>query len=201
MSLGGRRSLAPGAQRGMTLLLVLVLLSVMLLGGLAFSRMAEVGTLVAGNMAAKERALQASEVGINTAYAQVQALGDENADSGTWYFAQARAVSAQGLPQGIDWDAAPEIRVGSNDEFRVRYVVDRQCSVALVADPEQQCLLRQADTLNSAKAGAETIDPPSGKQFRVTVRVTGPKDTSSFVQALVTRGMGPAVPAPPGIVP
>lgn len=47
----------PRRQQGVTLIVVLVLLLVMLLGGLSMARMSEVGTLVAGNVSFKERAV------------------------------------------------------------------------------------------------------------------------------------------------
>ena len=63
------------SQRGVTILVVLVLLAVMLLGGLAMARMTEIGTLASGNTAFREASLQASEVGLNEAYAALQAVG------------------------------------------------------------------------------------------------------------------------------
>ena len=42
--------------RGVTMLLVLVLLSVMLLGGLALARMTEIGTMASGNTAQHQQA-------------------------------------------------------------------------------------------------------------------------------------------------
>ena len=40
----------------------------------------------------------------------------------------------------------------------------------------------------SSDASKEALDPPHAAQFRLTVRVTGPKGTQSWVQALVTKG-------------
>lgn len=178
------------AERGVTLLVVLVLLCVMVLGGLAVAKLGDVGMLVAGNVSYKDRALHASEAGVNTAYAAVQALGDDNLDVGTWYFARAKNSSAEGLPMDIDWNRAPEIRTGLNEVFSVRYVVDRQCSVALVTDQDRQCLAKQVpdESRKVNMEGTPPLEPPSGKQFRITVRVTGPKDSHTFVQALVNRG-------------
>jgi type IV pilus assembly protein PilX len=175
-------------QRGVTILVVLILLSVMLLGGLALSRMAGAGTLVAGNVMMKERALQASEVGINTAYANVRSLSTSQlgSDTGGWYFAAERTPDADGLPSGVDWSdtgaAGPSIDVGG---FTVRYVVERICSTAAPADVAGECLLKMVDIPVKDASG---LTPPMAQQFRVTVRVTGPKDTRTYVQALVTRG-------------
>ncbi len=176
-------------QRGVTMLVVLVLLSVMLLGGMALARMTEVGTLVAGNVAFKDRALQASEVGMNTAFQRVRVLANEEADSGSWYYASMQAQTAEGIPSVVDWTAAPEVTVGP---YSVRYVAERMCDAPSVADFERQCLLKRfnPDGINSAGLNLDTppLEPPSGRQYRITVRVTGPKDTRTIVQTLVTRG-------------
>jgi Tfp pilus assembly protein PilX len=168
-----------------TVVVTLVLLVVMLLGGIAIARMTEVGTLAAGNSAYHEAAVQASEVGVNTAYAAVKGLVDEEANSGNWYFAQSQAVDAAGLP-AVNWGSAPEIVVGN---YSIRYVVDRLCSGTLpIADVVRQCLNKSVTQGESAVFGAERPDPASAKQFRVTVRVTGPKGTQTWVQSLITRG-------------
>lgn len=171
-------------QRGMTMVIVLVLLTVMLLGGVALARMTEVGTLASGNAAFREASLQVSEVGINTAFVAVQALTDENTNNGNWYYAQTQAQDANGVPT-VSFDTAPEVVVGA---YSMRYVVDRVCSGALpVTDPLRQCLVKQVPQLESA-TDREKPDPPTARQFRITVRVTGPKDTRAWVQVLAHKG-------------
>lgn len=183
---GARRLRQVGrrAVRGVTMLVVLVLLSVMMLGGLALARITEVGTLASGNTAFREASLQASEVGLNTAFAAVRALANEDLDVGNWYRATIQPADAQGLPQ-MNFDNAPEVVVGP---YSVRYVVERLCTVTPVTSSLQQCLVRQVPQLESAKAGVEPVDPPNSRQFRITVRVNGPKDTQTWIQSLVTKG-------------
>lgn len=175
------------SQRGMTMLVVLVLLSVMLLGGLALARMTEVGTLAAGNSAFRETAIQASEIGINTAFLVVQnEITNENANLGNWYFASRQDVDARGIP-AVDFENAREVVVGA---YSIRFVVDRICSLAGVTDPMRQCLVKAEKVLETRglDGGGDKIDPPMARQFRVTVRVTGPKDTRVWVQSMVTKG-------------
>ena len=175
------------AWRGMTMLVVLVLLSVMLLGGMALARLTEVGTLASGNTAFRDAAVQASEVGLNTAFRRVRDdLTREDIADGSWYWPTTQATDAQGIPR-LDFDAAPSIAVGP---YAVAYVVERMCQGSLpVADPLRQCLVKQTpQDPQSADASKEALDPPHAAQFRLTVRVTGPKGTQSWVQALVTKG-------------
>lgn len=173
-------------QRGVTMLVVLVLLSVMLLGGLALARLTDVGTLASGNTAFREASLQASEVGLNTVFARIRdEITNEESDAAGWYWATAQATDAAGMPN-VDFDAAPTITVGP---YTVSYVAERLCQAAPVSNPLRECLVKQIPQDNASRsAGKEALDPPNSKQFRVTIRVTGPKDTRTWVQSLITKG-------------
>ncbi len=166
------------------MLVVLVLMSVMLLGALALARLTEVSTLATGNMAYHEAAMQASEVGINTAFAAVRAIATEDTSLAGWYWSTEQAKDSNGLPN-VDWTSAPQIAVGS---MTVRYVAERACTVTPVVYPLRQCLVKQIPQPKSRVAGAEELDPPNSKQYRITVRVTDQKGTQTFVQSLVTKG-------------
>ena len=179
-----RRRRAGRVQRGVTILVVLMLMSVMVLGGMALARMTEIGTLATGNNAAREASLQASEIGTNTAFVATQALASEEVNAGTWYWATQQAADANGMPN-VAWDAAPEVTVGS---YSVRYVVERLCNTAPVTDTLRQCLVRQVPQISSSRVGHEEVDPPNTRQFRITVRVVGPKDAETWVQSLVSKG-------------
>lgn len=179
-----RRARGPRAQRGNTILLVMVLLGVMLVGALGMSRMTEVTTLAGGNAASSDGALQASEVGVNTGFAAVRGLANEDVAIAGWYWPTMQVTDANGMPQ-VGWDAAPELTVG---QFRVRYVAERMCSSTPVTDSTRQCLVRQVLRTESNSTGSERPDPPTARQFRITVQVTGPRSVQVWTQALVTRG-------------
>lgn len=172
--------------RGIAMLVVLILLSVMLLGGLALARITETSTLAAGNSAYREASLQAAEVGLNTAYMATRAIAATAEDDSIagWYWSTMQAADAGGIP-AVNFNAAPEVVVGS---YSVRYVVERLCDTAVMTDAMRQCLVRQIVQQSSARAGEEAIDPPNSRQFRITVRVSGPKDTQTWAQMLVTKG-------------
>ena len=173
-------------QQGVTMLVVLMLMSVMLLGGLALARLTEIGALATGNSGYREASLQASEVGTNTAYAAVKALASEEVNISGWYWATIQAADATtGIPT-IAWSSAPEVVVGS---YFVRYAVERMCNTAPVTNTLRQCLVKQVpQSPESTVYGREALDPPNSRQFRITVRVTGPKATETWVQSLVTKG-------------
>ena len=180
-------------QRGVTMLVVLVLLTVMLLGGLSLARMTEIGTMAAGNSSFRDVALQTSEIGLNNAYAQVRALADPETDTGSWYFATMQPAVG-GIPT-IAWDSVPATTVGA---YELRVAAERMCDLtaplpytaaaSAAADPVNQCLVRQTPVVASKDASQPKIDPPNATQFRLTVRVRGPKGTEAWVQSLITRG-------------
>lgn len=172
--------------RGVTIIVVVVLLAVMLLGALALARMTDAGTLASGNTTYRETSLQASEIGLNAAFANLRALppDDENANAGNWYWAQVQPQDANGLPQ-VDFDAAPQIAVGT---YNVSYVVERVCSVPVVSEPLRECLVKSVKVPGSAIDSDDKLDPPNARQYRATVRVTGPKNTTVFIQSLLTKG-------------
>jgi type IV pilus assembly protein PilX len=178
------------AQRGATMLVVLILMSVMLLGGLALARVSEVGALASGNVASRDAAMQASEAGLSAAFTAVRGLADENTSVSGWYWNTIQAVDSAGAPSTVNWDSAPSQTVG---RFTVRYVAERMCNVATVTDPMRQCLVRMVPQRNSAIQPNETPEPPNSKQFRITVRVTETaggtgKGTDTLIQSLVTKG-------------
>jgi Tfp pilus assembly protein PilX len=175
---------ARSAQRGVTMLVVLVLMIVMVLGGISLARITEIGTIASGNSGYREASLQASEVGLNTAYMAVRALTNEESDTGSWYWATIQAADSAGVPT-VSWTAAPSVTVGN---YTVRYVVERMCSTTPVTATLRQCLVKQMPQTDSARVGQDALDPPNSRQFRITVRVTGPKDTETWVQSLVTKG-------------
>jgi Tfp pilus assembly protein PilX len=175
-------------QQGASILIVLILLTVMAVAALSVARVSDTSTAVAGNLSFKAAAMQASEVGLSEAFAQLQALAaaDLDANKGTWYFATTRVPDATGLPSGVDWSAAPQLAVSGG--YQASYVVERLCNGALpVTDPAVQCFLKRLPAGGSAKAGVEQMDSPAVVQYRMTVYVQGPKGTQTFVQAMATR--------------
>jgi Tfp pilus assembly protein PilX len=173
------------SQKGASLIIVLVMLTILLLGALSMARLQEASTLIAGNVAFKDSAIQASEVGISEAFTSIGTIADEEQNQGGWYFASLQGDDSTGIPASVDWATSPDIKVGA---FDVHYVVERQCTGSMpVVDLNAQCVIKRIATTSSAKAGVESLEPAASKQFRITVFVSGPKNTKLYVQSLVVR--------------
>ncbi len=176
------------SQRGASFLVVLVLLSVMLLAVASLARMAETTTLAANNIASKDAAIGAAELGLARAYRK---LADE-ADTGSamdediagWYLSTHSPVndSPEGLPT-FNWGSASAIKDHQNS---VRFVVQRLCATAPATNKNTQCMVRRAWAGDSGKVGVEALESIPGVQYRITVQVTGPKEALTYVESLVT---------------
>ena len=186
------------SQRGITMILVMLLMTAMLLGALAFARVTEVGTLVSNNLATKESSIHAAEVGRGVAFAQLQALaaaGGLNNNAGTWYWSREQTIDpATGIPTTINFNATPQV-AGNVGRFTVTYAVERLCTIDAVQNSTVECL-----SLNQTFDDDETGDPPDmssdpkdymkdgAVQYRITVLVTEPmpRNTRTWTQTLVT---------------
>jgi type IV pilus assembly protein PilX len=173
-------------QGGASLIVVLVMLAVLVLAALSMSKVTQTTTLVSGNIATKSASLQASEIGLSEAFRDLKAVAAPDTSNGTWYFAT-RQANLDTLPDALDWSMAKEVTTGPPTGYKVRYFVDRLCTVTPVTDEDNQCFAKRIGVVGSAKAGVEALDTPASVQFRLTVAVDGPKGTRSFVQQYATR--------------
>lgn len=169
------------AQRGAgSLIFVLILLTVMLVATTSLFKSSEVSTAIAGNTAFKQAATQAGQLGVAAAAVALKGVAapDVGADR---YYPTRLAEDAYGLPSGINWKGVPSSAQGM---FSVQYVIDRLCSVSPVTDVASQCQGDTSSETSSAKVGAATYVSIGAVYYRATIRVTGPKNTETFIQAL-----------------
>lgn len=205
------RSFAKGtsahAQHGVSLFIALIALVALSFAGLALIRSVDTTNLIAGNLAFRQGALHASDIGIETAY---NALGttivNKEADSccaaGTsMYYATKRAADAAGMPcatafvTGVLTPTCPTVINWSNvgatttaQGYQVRYVIDRWCEGVLpITNIPGNCSVDQTAATGSKKAGAPVFAASNLVAYRITVHVTGPRNNVSVAQSLVLR--------------
>jgi Tfp pilus assembly protein PilX len=185
-------------QRGMILIVVLVVLMLTLLAGMGVMQSVQTGNALAGNYSFRQMAAQASDRAVSDALTQVAnrvAAGAGNTAVAHVYMTTiSTPLNAMGIPTSIDWG-----EVGCTDEkgtviadcdadvgnYRVQYVIERRCS----ANPTLTSLSSIRGSCEfepSATAGSpETI----ALRYRVLIRVRGPRNTESFFEAVLS---GPA---------
>jgi len=190
------------SQRGVVLFLALIALVAMSLAAAALVRSVDSGVLVAGNLAFKQSAILTAETGIAKAYKYISDnSGILNTQQAGGYYAV--FDDSVNLTANATWTAANSIAVIKDiDDLsgnETRYIVQRMCREANVAKTEkaQKCMVGTGDAAPNSKgsksegggAGGGGYDFDTGGDdavvYRVTVRVTGPKNTFSYLQAFI----------------
>ena len=190
------------AQRGMVMVMTLICLVLMLVASVALMRSSTNSLLLAGNFAFKRDLLNQGERGMAAAVALLNtgALVTETArttDQLTLnYSASTLASNAQGIPLVLvndstftsagmtDTTAISDTTAG----VTIRTVIDRQC-VAAGAYSSTSCVSSPTKT-NAAQAGTIWIKrakAPGNASYRISVRVTGPRNTQTFHQMIVSQ--------------
>ena len=198
----------PRAQRGVVVFIALIVLVAMMLAGLATLRSSGSAILTAGNLALRQSATIAGDLGIETGLTWLRAQGPitlEARNPGRGYYVSFNDLEPP-LPTGqqfdpylwgaANWlDAAKAVQVnnGALDAAgnRVSYVVHRMCRVAGAASgtgapANQECVtLTDPGKGGPKEAGSPPLAGTAQVYFRITARIEGPKNTVSYVQTMV----------------
>jgi Tfp pilus assembly protein PilX len=185
-------------QRGAVLFIALIVLVAMTLAGIAIMRSVDTATLIAGNIAFRQGALQSGDRGIEQAY--------------LWLIANRSTLATTNLAQGyfssqadLDWNAAGSwtnsLLVGPPDAAgnSVSYVIHRMCNCPDTAyngncatGEANQCALDipTGAAPPPAQGDSFVVGSPGYLQdpqvfYRITVRSQGPRNTTSLIQAMV----------------
>lgn len=202
-----------GRQRGVVLFVALIAMVVLGLAAAAMIRSADTSGVIAGNLAFKEATTHAADTGVERAFNALQGLATADVDVPNQYFRLMQPVDGNGVPTTIAWANVPcydsngglaAINCADASTYRVQYVIDRLCAVAPTpADPPttltSKCVAGQPfstagnagnDRDSHTPSGNYGVPPVTGAlpptiHYRVTVRVQGPRNTSSIVQATI----------------
>ena len=192
------------SHRGVVLFISLIVLVAMTLAGIALFRQVGTGVAIAGNLAFKDSATSAGDLGIEAARAWLITQGSATlqgdlspAYCSSWqvFFdpithgwtgtANCSALSATSPGGGSQLVIADD---GAGNE--IRYIVHRLCSLsgALNVGGQQCATLGAAGAGGSKGGGAYGVLPLANTMqpyFRITVRSAGPRNTMSYVQAIM----------------
>lgn len=202
-------SVSAFSQRGIALFVALIALLVMSLAAVALIRSVDTNTMIAGNLSFRQTALTTSDRGAEAALVWIDGKLAGNANDlnnhipAEGYFATYVAeCTGEQDPDGNEVDA---IRLVDNcgvlsiaDDGlgnEIRYVIQRMCfdpdTVLPYDADESTCLLGEAEIGTGSKkvkpkpqAGMQ-LDAKQSPIYRVTVKVTGPRNTVSYAQTFV----------------
>jgi len=195
------QSSLPSQQRGAALFIALVMLVAMMMSAVALIRSVDTATVIAGNLAFKQASTASADVALNNAsdwldatmgatpavlYNDSTANGYYATSTGlnltadaTWAAATSKLASGTDITAGVD---------SSGNE--IRYVIQRMCQ-GTGAAAAATCLFGATILTSSSQAvhdsteaGAVTTTSTS-PMYRITVRVSGPRNTISFVQGFL----------------
>ena len=191
------RARGRAAQDGIVMFVALIVLVIMSLAGLAMMRQIGSGLSIAGNIAFKQGATALADLGTEQGISNVVAMAvtfatdNTNAAAGYWSSATSDVDPTDAFWNQTYWPTAQVVAApGAAGNARVEYVIHRLCSAPNKpdADPLQQCA-GSAQNGGSHSSGAgygggsgnQTVVAP---YYRVTTRVTGPRNTVSYTQVV-----------------
>lgn len=188
----------PRRERGIVLIIALIVMVAMSLAGLALIRSVDTTTTIIGNLGLRQASIPPGNVAVEAAAAAlfnnaapggIRTIANlDNDFSAENYFASRQAgEDARGIPvvlQSISNFTLPK-SIDDQAGNQVRYVIERLCD-QLGAPDKQHCELMPPKN----SYGTTVNDPPlvTGALipiYRLTVRIDGPKNTTSFLQAML----------------
>jgi Tfp pilus assembly protein PilX len=203
---------ARSRQRGLALFFALIAMVAVMLAAIVLVRSVDTATMIAGNLAFQQNATRSADGGTEAAITwlfAVQAANSQknvlldpthafNIDAPTsGYYASldpAKSLTATSGTRFL-WDDTDSVALAADSSGNtVRYIIQRMCRTSGVGVSTANCLLSAA-TIDNNKQNIllpqEVCSgpgcPAAGQtpQVRVTSRVTGPKNTLSYIQAFV----------------
>ena len=195
-------------QRGVVLMVALIVLIAMTLAGLALVRSTDTANLIAGNMAFQQAAVHSGDAGTERAVAWLEA-NNVGTTLHAHIPAQGYAASRLDPAVGQSWDAfwnnvldppgptgqvVPVLTDADGNAMpdasgnTVFYTIQRLCNG--VGDPVSigDCAVSQTagTTAGSSKgAGVIALQYNSQVYYRITSRIVGPRNTVGYIQSIV----------------
>jgi type IV pilus assembly protein PilX len=190
----------PSRERGVVLIFTLIILLILTIGGAALVRSMQSSLFSAGNLAFRRDLMNQGEQAVSTVLTQFKAGGAlvsaTDADlAAANYKSSILPANAQGVPLALlDSDAAfslvgsaPDL-IGATSDVRIRYVIDRLCSVTGPAS-STLCVQSSANASggSSFSSYGGSVPPPTATVYRLSVRVSGARSTQVFLQTTFTK--------------
>jgi len=195
-----RHSRPASRQRGVMLIIALIVLVAMTMAGIAMMRSVDTATIVAGNIAYKQSTVSAADQGLQTGYwwlssnASGSTLHTNNPGAG--YLSSVPTTEPDWMNNG-SWANAFALNADNPDAYgnRIHYLVHRMCPVPNCA-PDATCLGNAntcGTTPDSTLISGEGIDKskpafwtkPPQIHYRITARAIGPRNSVTVVQTMV----------------
>lgn len=201
------RAAAGARQQGVVMMVALVILVVMTLAGIALMRSMDTTNLIAGNMAFKQSATLSGDSGVEAAIAWLEAnnagsfLDNNNPlvgysaatpnnaglNLGEAFWTGLAASGVCNLP--IAGGVCSPTPVANESGNQISFMIQRMC--ANVGNRNSASCATVAGSVvstgNNEGAGEEQLTSTgSAVYYRITVRVVGPRNAVSYIQAVIS---------------
>jgi type IV pilus assembly protein PilX len=191
------------AQRGVVLFIALVVMVALSLAAVALVRSIDTTNAVIGNLGFRMSSILPANLAVESAtaalFSDADPLGVVHIPDPTAhvpaenYFASRQAgEDARGVPLVLQKQSTastlprvlPDVDAGSGQATKVRYVIERMC-VSPGPVTAANCNRLPPKGVTGDTANDSALIPPPSPYYRVTVRVDGPQNTASFLQAML----------------
>lgn len=201
-------------QGGVVLVITLVVMVALSLAAIILFRKVDMAMLIAGNIAFKQGTTLAGDRGVEAARGWLNANSgipleaDQTIPAGA-FATLARAAYHSSYPYNanpalridfhrrdtdaandFDWNTAATLPPAANDPYTVQYVIHRLCE--LPGKPTSVSCQRStiggatASTKGAPSYGGYALATALQIYYQVTVRVSGPRNTVSYIQVILT---------------
>ena len=194
-------------EEGLVLIIALIVLVAMTLASVAMIRSVDTSTVIAGNIAFKQQALASADAGLEAAISWLSSNAgttlEDNSSSNGYYATSQDSLDITGLrtahdaSDNLDWSSSGKVKKVGTDASgnEIAYVIHRMCN------KEGQVSTSNCATDESVQGGSSkgALRQEANYQagtwpsvanrvyYRITVRVTGPKNAANYTQAIVSQ--------------
>ena len=185
-------------QRGIVLVIALIVMVALSLAGIALMRSVDTSTAVVGNLAFTQASTLPANLAVEEAVAALFEDDlipnvNQNLPAQNYFATRQNGEDPRGIPEVLTTKAkastlARVLDAGYGNE--VRYVIERMCAPGIPVAPSRAELVKYCDMLPPKPSGTtsmetDKIELPRIPLYRLTVRVDGPRNTVSFLQAML----------------
>ena len=192
-------------QRGVVLIFTLIILLILTIGAVALMRSMNTSLYAAGNLAFRRDLMNQGELAVANVLTEFK-TGDLSTSGSTISDVPADNYSSvmlgtastnngqpsdQGVPLVLLGASLGSVGthadlVGATPDVRIRYVIDRLCTATGVPNTNL-CVQSTATPAGGTAGNTAVVIAPTATVYRLTVRVTGARNTQVFLQSTFTR--------------
>lgn len=190
-------------QGGVVLPITLIVLVAMTLAAVAMMRSVDTSSVIAGNLAFRQSATASGDNGVEAAIVWLKANNGaltQDSPANGYYATRQDALDMTGnrsaaTSDNLNWGSSSAVKSLAVDSAgnQVAYVIHRMCDSAGPLN-SATCSTQQGIKEGSSKGSSRQMqsyqegawdDVSNRGYYRITARVTGPRNTTSYVQAVV----------------